>query len=190
MKRSDLLRYKQKIDKQTRVPLIVTYSRHLSDLHKISRDHMPLLHKSPEMQQIFQEPPLIAYRRDRNLNDILVHGKHNKIFKAKNGESDSCPDKNCAICPIMIRGEEATKVRTKPLNPGDHCKTTNVVYGLHCEVCKNIVYVGETERTVGERIKEHLADIKHKRVKGVAIHFNAENEVCPFRKMRDKFLFI
>ena len=78
---------------------------------------MPLLHKSPEMQQIFQEPPFIAYCTDRNLNDILVHGKHNKIFKAKNGESDSCLDKDCAICPIMIRGDEATKVRTKPLNP-------------------------------------------------------------------------
>ena len=34
--------------------------------------------------------------------------------------------------------------------------------------------VGETERTTGERVKEHLADIKHKREKAVAVHFNAE----------------
>ena len=82
-KRSDLLQYKQTNNKQKRVPLVVTYSRHLPDLHKISRDHMPLLHKSPDMQQIFNEPPLIAYRRDRNLNDIIVHGKHNRIFKSR-----------------------------------------------------------------------------------------------------------
>ena len=44
---------------------------------------MPLLHKSPDMQQIFNEPPLTAYRRDRNLNDILVHGKQNRIFKTR-----------------------------------------------------------------------------------------------------------
>ena len=87
LKRSDLLQYKQTNNKQKRVPLVVTYSRHLPDLHKISRDHMPLLHKSPDMQQIFNEPPLIAYRRDRNLNDILVHGKHNRIFKSRGEES-------------------------------------------------------------------------------------------------------
>ncbi|CAG2190285.1 unnamed protein product [Mytilus edulis] len=33
------------------------------------------------MKEIFPEPPLIAYRRDRNLADIIVHGKLNKITK-------------------------------------------------------------------------------------------------------------
>ena len=155
------------------------------------------------MQQIFNEPPLIAYRRDRNLNDILVHGKHNRIFKSRGEESDSCPDKKCTICPIMVRGEEATKLRKKPVDPRNNCKTTNVVYGLYCEVCKSIVYVGETERTVGERMKEHLADIRHKRDKAVAIHFSAENhsfkdlkfvilercmtDSCYYRRARESF---
>ena len=163
---------------------------------------MPLLHKSPDMQRIFVEPPLIAYRRDRNLNDILVHGKHNRIFKTRE-DSDHCPDEKCTICPIMIRGEEATKLRTKPVDPRNNCKTTNVVYGLYCEVCKNVVYVGETERTTGERVKEHLADIKHKREKAVAVHFNAEEHTfkdlkflilercttnsCYYRRARENF---
>ena len=55
---------------------------------------MPMLHKSPEMQRIFVEPPLIAYHRDRNLTDILVHGKHNRIFKTRE-DSDHCPDEKC-----------------------------------------------------------------------------------------------
>ena len=202
LKRSDLLQYKQKNNNQKRVPLVVTYSRHLPDLHKISRDHMPLLHKSPEMQRIFLEPPLIAYRRDRNLNDILVHGKHNRIFKTRE-DSGRCPNENCTLCPIMIRGEEASELRTKPVDPRNNCKTTNVVYGLYCELCKKVVYVGETERTTGERVKEHLADIKHKREKAVAIHFNAEEHTlkdlkflilercttnsCYYRRARENF---
>ena len=59
---------------------------------------------------------------------------------------------------------------------------TNVVYGLHCDVCKNIVYVSETERTARERIREHLADIKRKWEKAVVIHFNAENHTFEHMK--------
>ena len=49
------------------------------------------------------------------------------------------------------------------------------MYGLSCSACCKIIYVGETERSAGERIKEHIADIKHKRDKTVAIHFNSGN---------------
>ena len=149
---------------------------------------MPLLHKSPDMQQIFSEPPIIAYRRDRNLNDILVHGKHNRIFKTRGEESDSYPDKK--VCDMS------------GYCPRNNCKTTNVIYDLYCEICKNVVYVGETERTVGER-KEHLADIRHKRDKAVAIHFSAANHSfkdhkfvilercmaysCYYRRARERF---
>ena len=52
---------------------------------------------------------------------------------------------------LSLRGEEATKFRKKTVDPRNNCKTKNVVYGLFCEVCKSIVYVGETERTVGEK---------------------------------------
>ena len=30
------------------------------------------------MTKVFQEPPMVAYRRDRNLGDSLVHEKTNK----------------------------------------------------------------------------------------------------------------
>ena len=75
----------------------------------------------------------------------------------------------------MVRGEEAVKLRTKPVDPRNICKTINLVYGLYFIICKNVLYVGETERTVEERMKEHLADIRHKRDKAVAIHFSAAN---------------
>ena len=103
----------------------------------------------------------------------------------------------------MVRGEEAIKLRTKREDPRNNCKTSNVVYGLSCEICGKIVYVGETERTVGERIKEHIADIKHERDKAVAIHFSAANHTfkdlrfvilercltdsCYYRRARENF---
>ena len=99
--RSDPLSYKTKEENNDRVPLVITYSKHLSDIQKISRDHLPLLHKSEEMQQIFDKPPLVAFKRDRNLTDILIHGKHNKIFKNKDEMLYRCPTDNCGICAII-----------------------------------------------------------------------------------------
>ena len=45
--------------------------------------------------------------------------------------------------------------------------------GIKCRKCNKIVYVGKTERTVVERIKEHLADVRHGREKAVSFHFNS-----------------
>ena len=173
MKRSDLLSYKQKEKNKDRVPLVITYSKHLPDIQKISRDHLPLLHKSSEMQGIFDKPPLVAFKRDRNLTDILVHGKHNKIFKNKDGSVNRCRRNNCAICPITRYDIEIPEI--KKMHKDANCQTTNAIYGIHCEKCAKIVYVGETERTISERIKEHLAHVRHKREKAVSIHFNSQD---------------
>ena len=53
------------------------------------------------------------------------------------------------------------------------CVTKDVIYCIECGKCGDI-YIGETERRLGDRIREHLRDIKTKnRNKEVAIHFNS-----------------
>ena len=73
--RDQLLRYKEKKDKSERVPLVLTYSKCLPDVSKILHKHMSILHKSDRMQQVFEEEPMAAYRRDTSLEGTLVHGK-------------------------------------------------------------------------------------------------------------------
>ena len=68
----------------------------------------------------------------------------------------------------------ATDIRTDRMN---NCETANVIYGLKCAECYKIVYVGETERSAGERFKEHIADIRHWREKTVAAHYNSGNHI-------------
>ena len=44
------------------------------------------------------------------------------------------------------------------------------------------MYVGETERTIAERLKEHLADVRHERNKAVAVHFNEpDHDISDFQ---------
>ena len=81
LKRDDLLTVKRKDKKEERVPLVLTFSKHLPDIHKIVRKHLPVLHRPERMAKAFQTPPIIAYRRDKNLADTLVHGKTNRALK-------------------------------------------------------------------------------------------------------------
>lgn len=68
LKREDLLtdKEKQRVNDK-RVPLVITYSRKLPDIHNIVRKHMPILYNSEKLQKAFEKPPLVTYRRDRNL---------------------------------------------------------------------------------------------------------------------------
>ena len=157
------------------------------------------------MKTIFKAPPIVAFRRDRNLGDILVHGKHNKIFKTREENTDTFCSPKCQICPRIltdniVKGTDQPDIRIKSHNG---CETWNAVYGIKCERCERVVYVGETERTVSERLKEHLADVRHSRNKAVAEHFNQRDhsisdfkivilEKCTdpsryFRKIRELF---
>ena len=51
-----------------------------------------------------------------------------------------------------------SKLQTNPFKSDSTC---GVVYKITCSCCKK--YVGETGRTIEERIKEHQADVNNKR---------------------------
>ena len=76
--RGELLKKRKRRKESDRVPMTVTYSNLLPDLNHIIRKHTKVLYKSERMTKVFQEPPMVAYRRDRNLRDSLVQGKTNK----------------------------------------------------------------------------------------------------------------
>ena len=80
MKRNDLEEKKKKTGSNQRVPLVITYSKALPDIRTILRKYEYLLHRSECMEKVFEKNPLLAYRRDTNIGDILVHGKTNKAL--------------------------------------------------------------------------------------------------------------
>ena len=57
-----------------RVPLIATYHPALNDLWKVARKLHPMRTNSEGHREVFPEPPLIAFRRCKNLKDIQVYG--------------------------------------------------------------------------------------------------------------------
>ena len=70
--RQHLLNYNQPKNSD-RIPLVLTYSDALPNIHSILWKHMNTLHRSDELKEIFPTPPLVAYRRDKNLREIIIH---------------------------------------------------------------------------------------------------------------------
>ena len=56
------------------------------------------------------------------------------------------------------------------------CTDRNVVYGLLCNLCDKTIYVGETERSLKERIEEHLRDVRSQNDKPIMKHFTGHSD--------------
>jgi len=87
-----------------RVPLVLTFSKHLPDIRSIIQRNLPELHRSGAMKEVFEEVPIVAFRRGRNLGDTLVHGKTNRIVRGVSNQSIECQKKNVwfAICSKRV----------------------------------------------------------------------------------------
>ena len=67
----------------------------------------------------------------------------------------------------MVTGKKFRPSLTKNVT----CDTKNIIYCIKCTVC-DVLYVGETKRSLRERISEHLGNIKNKKGSSVLVsHF-------------------
>ena len=84
--------------------------------------------------------------------------------------------KRCITCPFVISRTSVTGPKSS-LNITDHfdCTTPNVVYCIQCSKC-NQLYIGETGRRLGDRIRDHIYNIRKIDLsKPVSRHFNSSN---------------
>ena len=53
-----------------RIPCLITYNRKFPMMHKIINKHWSVLQISPGVQETFQNNPFVAYKRNKNLQEI------------------------------------------------------------------------------------------------------------------------
>ena len=172
LERQNLLSYRNKKKSMERVPLVLTFSKGLPNVRNILRKHMPTLHTSDRLKNVFPTQPILAYKRDNNLQDILVHKKHNKMFFQKPQKCEPCGS-NCALCPYLLNSETFTNHRGEIYNVRNYinCKTENVVYAIFCNKCNTFIYVGETGDTLYQRMLLNFSRIRNQTDDPVAKHF-------------------
>ena len=83
--RSSLLIYNEK-KKNKRVPLVLTYDSRLNKASRTVSEQMSTLHMDEKLCKIFPDPPLISFRRNRNLRDLLVS------TRLPDPKTDECSD--------------------------------------------------------------------------------------------------
>ena len=156
-----------------RIPLVVTYHPNLPPLHKILRKHLPILHLSDRMKKAVSNPPLVANRRPRNLNDLVVRASLKPPQQYRGNYQ--CGRPRCKTCKHIKTGNNFTSTardETFFARVTATCKSANIVYLIECLKCKK-QYVGETENALHLRMNGHRSDYYRKLAdKPVAAHFN------------------
>ena len=167
--RQELFKVKEKQHSQ-RIPLIIKYNRTLPSLSKIINKNWNILQIDRNIKETFKERPIIAFRRNKNLRDLLgsnkIENDTKQIGTKKQRSTGSC--KPCLAragnlcCKQLKHSSTFQSDNTKKVYDILHevnCKSTNVIYLMECILCKNHQYVGKSEWSMNRRINSHRNDV-------------------------------
>ena len=159
------------------IPLVCRWNSHLPPLDKLLRESFPILQSNPHLRNTF-DLPLVAYKRPRNLRDLLTsRPRADPIGPSKDRPNGTfpCEVARCKTCEV-VRNIEAFRYKTNNTHlVQEHftCASTSVVYLISCGHPKcNAAYVGETGCTLRERMNGHRLAVKNKTDMPVANHFS------------------
>ena len=112
---------------------------------------------SKEHREIFPEPLVTAFRRHKNLNDLLVKaGLTNNNNCDKRG-CTRCEKSRCQICQFMSNSDSFYSHLAKKeykVKFSFNCDSSNVVYLVDCVVC-GIQYMGNTSKPFSLRFNDY-----------------------------------
>ena len=172
IKRIDALKKVQKTQTK-KIPLITTYHPALPSISKIvKKHHSVMINEDPRLKRCFPIPSVIAYKRSKNLKDMLVRSKYqgsrkhqrnsNGFIHCGRNYSGSC--KSCQNIPKWgIKEHKCHRTKKEyTINSKVSCVTKNVIYKLNCTKCADWVYIGETGRRFSDRFQEHRGYVTQK----------------------------
>ena len=133
------------------------------------------------LNSVFPEPPLVAYKRQKNIKETLVRAKlpaeSERPHRVQKGL------RKCGKCLACSYIQEGKSVKGKDYRGNKFtwtigrevsCSSTNIVYLLQCdkENCRK-QYIGETNQELRERIYQHIGYVRNKVIsRATGEHFN------------------
>ena len=121
------------------------------------------LTKDKKMLEMFPNPPMVAFKQPNNLKALLCKAKLPLERRFKPNRT-ILGMRKCKKCPIDIHISEEKTLRSSntkeyyKLKGEFNCRTTGVIYLITCEKCR-IQYVGQSGRSLHDRIREHMYSI-------------------------------
>ena len=110
---------------------------------------------SQDFSRVFQQPPLVAYRRTKNIKDSLVRANHHKVKK-------SVPIRDSTKSYIENQMNDTGAI-TNPVSgrscniAGGAANTRGCIYAAECKK-HSLLYVGEMGGPLNVRFNGHRSD--------------------------------
>ena len=88
-----------------RIPLILTYHPLILPIRDKILNNFKILQRDPSTSHIFTNPPVVAFRRDRNLASHLVRASHpTSLNPTVTPGTYCCGRKRCNTCDYVTQG--------------------------------------------------------------------------------------
>lgn len=181
------------------LPLIIQYSYAFQDcnlLQYLQTIWTVLINSNNTLSNVFSsEFPQIVYKRGITIGNLLVSSKFKEFSNtpilqdqentanvqllATNNSSETfrvtpCNNLRCKCCTHITKTSSfhnSTNTTSHIITSDFNCSSSNLIYIISCLKC-NALYVGQTARTLRERLNNHRSDIKLHLQTAVSIHFN------------------
>ena len=166
--REALLQDKPKTN-SNRTPFTTTFHRNLPPVQRAINKHWHILHTHPGLSPAFSERPVLAYRRNRNLRQILgqVHiSRGKKVLPKKPTKT-----KGCTPCLSSTKNKCCRQLTTTKTISSDqtgeefeiqhslNCRSPYCLYLGYCLKCPRHQYVGKSEPPAHMRFNTHRYDV-------------------------------
>ena len=99
----------------------------------------------PDLAECFAKPSIVAYRRNKNLRDILVKAKIETSNKTRPRSGFTKCKRFCTMCAFAVPSQNHENKQSSEIYEIKSlidCTTKNVIYKLGCKKCKNFLYIG------------------------------------------------
>jgi len=128
-----------------------------------------------ECDFLFDCKIITAYKNNKNFSNLLISSK---FVENRIGHFYGCGQARCLTCRLHAGPSKSitSPANGKILHVKNYitCKSKYVIYIITCSYCKKI-YVGETGRSLRDRLNDHKSAIKNKLRTPIGVHFNLPN---------------
>ena len=123
--RQSALQTSQK-ENSNRIPFTLTFHPHNHAVKSITLENFKLLQNDPDTGRIFSQPPLISFKRDKNIGNFLVRSA---FQTSEQPGTFKCARARCKTCPFLCKVEKLSGPK-RSIKITDHftCTSANVIY--------------------------------------------------------------
>lgn len=158
-------------NKPTMLPIIIDYCKAGTELAK---EYKAILTQNSFTTNF---KLVTAYTNSKNIKQLIVRSKlvNETVMAEDVGAFIGCAQPRCITCKLHASGKsqfcnEHNKTKYN-IKDTIYCHSKNLIYLITCDKCKK-QYVGETGRTLRDRLNDHRSAIKNKQKTPIAVHFN------------------